>query len=135
MARKVKEPELYEGLVVIEASDQKSLDKMLEKLELRPEAYVVRIPKRCVRIKKGAFRGNRELKGVVIPGSIREIRDEAFSGCVGLTHVQFSEGLDTIGCYSFKDCADLAGITIPESVTLIQPTSFNGCTALSSVSG
>lgn len=133
MARKVKEPELYEGLVVIEASDQKSLDKMLEKLELRPEAYVVRIPKRCVRIKKGAFRGNRELKGVVIPGSIREIRDEAFSGCVGLTHVQFSEGLDTIGCYSFKDCADLAGIAIPESVTLIQPTSFSGCTALSSI--
>lgn len=104
MASKVKAPELYEGLVVIEASDQKSLNEKLEKFELYPEAYIVRIPKRCVRIKKGAFRGNGELKGVIIPGSIREIGDEAFSGCVGLAHLQFSEGLDTIGCYAFKDC-------------------------------
>jgi len=50
-----KEQEMYEGMPVIEASDSKGLKKKLEKLESRPEKYVVKISNRSTKIKAGAY--------------------------------------------------------------------------------
>ena len=46
---------MYEGMPVIEASDSKGLKKKLEKLESRPEKYVVKISNRSTKIKAGAY--------------------------------------------------------------------------------
>ena len=44
-----KEQEMYEGLPVIEASDKKGLEKKMEKMEKRPDKYVVRIGNRSTK--------------------------------------------------------------------------------------
>jgi hypothetical protein len=44
-----KEQEMYEGMPVIEAADQKALEKKLEKMEERPDKYVVRIGNRSTK--------------------------------------------------------------------------------------
>ncbi len=46
MAKKAKEPEMYEGMIVIEASSQSTLDKKLEKMETYPDKYVVKVTKK-----------------------------------------------------------------------------------------
>lgn len=49
-------------------------------------------------------------------------------------HVEIQNGLTTIGCGAFEDCAGLASVTIPDSVTSIRMYTFLGCDKLTSVS-
>ena len=82
-------------------------------------------------IGKKAFYANTELTSVIIPGSVKEIGEEAFSGCVGLESAELSEGLETIGYYAFY----LTGITeiILPSTLKTCAAGFSGCGALEMV--
>ncbi|MDD8045071.1 MAG: leucine-rich repeat domain-containing protein [Verrucomicrobiota bacterium] len=77
-----------------------------------------------------AFFQNQTLTGVVIPGSVFEIDNCAFSGCSNLESVTFSPGLLQIGYEAFKDCTSLSSVHIPEGVTLIAGRAFYNCTSL-----
>jgi hypothetical protein len=77
-----KEQEMYEGMPVIEASDSKGLKKKLEKLESRPEKYVVKISNRSTKIKAGAFMECEDVAALIIPDSVTEIGECAFEGRV-----------------------------------------------------
>ena len=41
-----KKQAMYKGMPVIEVSDQKALEKKLEKMEEQPEKYAIRIPEK-----------------------------------------------------------------------------------------
>ncbi|MBR2333397.1 MAG: leucine-rich repeat domain-containing protein, partial [Rikenellaceae bacterium] len=58
------------------------------------------------------------------------IRQEAFSGCKGLTSITIPDGVTEIGELAFSGCTGLTSITIPDSVTSIGENAFKGCTAL-----
>ena len=102
--------------------------------------------------------GQKQLTSITIPNSVAFIGDYAFSGCSGLTDVEYN----AVSCSPkdsnqswFKDCQlkslligeqvksipayfafeqqKLKSITIPESVTSIDETAFLGCYKLSSV--
>jgi hypothetical protein len=79
------------------------------------------------------FKGNDKLTSVVIPGTVKEIWDNAFNECTSLTTVTLSEGLTSIGEGAFRGCTSLKTVQIPESVTTIENNAFMECTSLTDV--
>jgi hypothetical protein len=62
-------------------------------------------------IEGDAFRGNTELKSVVIPDTVTTIDYYAFSGCTSLTSVTIGRGVTTIEREAFYECDNLTTIS------------------------
>ena len=75
-------------------------------------------------------------KESVIPadGSVTQIAEYAFYFATGLQHIEFPQGLTSIGHNAFSQCRGLTELVIPESVTQIGITAFCYCSGLESVS-
>ena len=71
---------------------------------------------------------------VVMPNTVKEIRDRAFFRCSDLTTVVFSNTLEKIGAEAFRECDSLSDFTFPNSLTQLGGASFLGCSALRSLS-
>ncbi|MCQ2203427.1 MAG: leucine-rich repeat domain-containing protein [Bacteroidales bacterium] len=70
---------------------------------------------------------------LVIPSSVTEIGDYAFSGCNSLTSVEIPSSVTSIDISAFEDCDGLTSVTISEGVTSIGSDAFDGCKNLTSV--
>ena len=70
------------------------------------------------------------LTNVTLTGSVAELPNNMFDGCVLLTSVNIPEGVEVIGGNTFANCAGLTSITIPDSVTSIGAGAFSGCASL-----
>ena len=68
-----------------------------------------------------------------IPAGIKEIGNNAFQGCTGLTSATIPEGVETICMSAFDGCSGLTDVIIPESVTGMGVGVFTGCTNLSRI--
>jgi hypothetical protein len=77
-------------------------------------------------IDERAFAGWSELKSVVIPEGVKEIRDDAFAGCASLKSVVISEGVEKIGDSAFANCTNLSRVVLPSSVRHIGSKAFSG---------
>jgi hypothetical protein len=77
---------------------------VLMKYGINKPAQSFTVPDGVTAVKKGAFKGNRQLRGITLPEGVTEIGEEAFYGCISLESV-----------------------SVPESVTSIDRTSFAGC--------
>lgn len=86
------------------------------------------------KIGKGAFLSNQTIKSVVLPDSVREIEEKAFSGCVRLQSVTFPKQLYRIGTGAFENCSSLSAAILPEGLSSIAPWAFANCTRLTSIS-
>ena len=73
------------------------------------------------------------LKSVVIPETVIEIGDSAFSECENLISITMSNTVTTVGDEAFYSCTGLINITIPDSVTIIGEDAFYGCTGLETI--
>ena len=75
---------------------------------------------------KGAL-GSTFLKRVVVPASVREIRDWAFAGCTALEEVIFTgDAVTSIGKGAFAGCVSLAAFNLPDNVTSVGDYAFAG---------
>ena len=76
-----------------------------------------------------------DLTSITIPDSVTSIGSGAFSGCSGLTTVNFGDNskLTSIGFAAFSNCSSLSSITIPDSVTSIGNSAFLSCSSLTSI--
>ncbi len=63
-------------------------------------------------IKANAFKGNKKLKKVKIPASVKTIGDNAFMNCTSLTSVVIPAKVTKIGKKAFYNCKKLKSITI-----------------------
>lgn len=79
------------------------------------------------------FKGNINLRSVVIANGIVNLTSSAFEGCRNLVSVTFPQGVRSIDTGVFKDCVSLTSITLPESITSIEHEAFYGCTKLDNV--
>ena len=70
---------------------------------------------------------------VIFGESVKEIPNDLFSGCTGLTSVTIPDSVTSIGDWAFSGCTGLTGVTIPDSVTSIEGYAFYGCTGLKEV--
>ena len=75
-----------------------------------------------------------QIREIMIPASVKEIRGHVFNGCKQLENVEFAEDskLETIYWNAFESTS-LKKITIPASVTTIEFNAFRRCEQLKSV--
>lgn len=73
------------------------------------------------------------LKEVVLPSSVKEIKRSAFQGCKNLQKIALNEGLTAIHTQAFSGASKLNEIIIPSTVTHVSIHSFEGCTELTKV--
>lgn len=103
-------------------------------------------------IEEGAFKGCRNLKQVIFPGSLKEIGDAAFSGCSNLVTAALPRSIEQVGRYAFAgtalkqvdlpenllwlgngaymDCSKLSSVRLPKHISELPPEVFKGCTSL-----
>ncbi|MCQ2254846.1 MAG: leucine-rich repeat protein [Bacteroidaceae bacterium] len=91
------------------------------------------IPNSVTNIGNYAFSSCSGLTSVTIPNSVTSIGNLAFSSCSGLTSVTIPNSVTSIGNYAFFYCSGLTSVTIPNSVTSIGDYAFYGCSGLTSV--
>lgn len=76
---------------------------------------------------------NSLLGSIVLPASILQIKDGAFSGCAKLSNVVLNENLTSISWGAFSGCIGLKQIVLPPTVNSLGTNTFNGCTNLETV--
>jgi len=69
----------------------------------------------------------------VIPDTVKEICDNAFSGCTRLEEIAIPDSVKIIGRGAFKGCTSLRSIDIPNSVEKIYIEAFSGCINLQDI--
>lgn len=81
------------------------------------------------------YTGSSELTvpGEIAGQTVRELSDDCFSGCDGLTAVNLPDSLTSIGKGAFRSCTALRGIDIPDSVGTIRKEAFSGCSNLEAI--
>ena len=79
------------------------------------------------------FRGNTNIKKVVIEDGVTLISNYAFQECTSLTSITIPNSVRHIGSKAFWNCTSLTSITIPDSVTSIGNSTFELCTSLTSI--
>ncbi|MBQ8892854.1 MAG: leucine-rich repeat protein [Clostridia bacterium] len=78
----------------------------------------------CNRSKTGAY---------VMPDTVTEIGDNAFSNCTGLTSVTVSKNVTSIVYGAFANCSALSKISMPDTVVEIGTYAFAECESLATV--
>ena len=69
----------------------------------------------------------------IIPESVTEIGEEAFSSCHSLTSITIPEGVTSIGVEAFRNCESLKSITIPVSIKSIGAEALDMSESLTSI--
>lgn len=98
----------------------------------------ITIPGRTRYIAGIAFRNNPNITELVLPDSLAFIGEQAFSGCVALSSIDFGKGLSQIGDSArnksvFSDCHELKKLHIPSNIKSIGPSAFSNCSSLQEV--
>ena len=84
------------------------------------------IPDGVERIAQEAFAGAKRLKHLVLPGSLKEIGESAFTHS-GIEEIDIPKGVTRLEQYTFQYCENLQRITLPESLTMIGLGALSHC--------
>ncbi len=79
------------------------------------------------------YLGEEEIKELIIPSEITEIKNYAFMNFYELTSVVIPDSVTSIGEDAFDGCSGLTSIAIPDSVTSIGDGAFRWCDGLESI--
>ena len=82
---------------------------------------------------KKLYVNNELLTEVIIPNTVKEIKDYAFYQCEDLTSLTIPNSVTSIGERAFQDCDRLTSLEISDSVTSIGERAFYWCVGLTSV--
>lgn len=77
-------------------------------------------------IDSNAFKGNTDIKYIMLPKTVKSIGAGVFEGCGGLKGISIPSRLTTIGNNAFKGCTSLTQLALPNSVTSIGESAFQG---------
>lgn len=91
------------------------------------------IPDTVKEIREYAFSCNKSVTSVIIPNSVKKISKAAFEGCRAMTSVIIPASVKKIGKWAFLSCESLTSITIPDSVKEIGMAAFANCYGLTSI--
>lgn len=75
------------------------------------------LPDNLTTISDGAFKGNKNLSSIKFPKSLKQIGDEAFEFCYGLTEISIPDNVK-VGRMAFSNCVNVSTITIGSGCTL-----------------
>ena len=81
------------------------------------------------KIDRYAFSGCKCIHKVILPDSLEEISDAAFSGS-SIKKIVFPQALYTIGKHTFTGCSQLEEVSIPDGISEIPEEVFKNCSSL-----
>lgn len=79
------------------------------------------------------YLGNRDIKDISLPGTIKKIANETFRNCKNLQTVWLGEGISYVSNEMFYNCTALQNVSLPNSLQYIGNLAFWGCTSLKSI--
>ena len=91
------------------------------------------LPDSIEEIGEDAFSRCLNIRSIRLPSSIAILRDNVFFSCVNLNSVVLPDKLNTIGKFTFCACEALQEIHLPSSLQNIHATSFLGCVNLKNI--
>ncbi len=92
------------------------------------------IPEGVTELRSFAINRDRDkITEVVLPSTIRCLRQYNFSGCKNLKRIHFPEGLRVIESKALDDCDALEQVTLPDSLERVEKAAFYGCDSLKQV--
>ena len=91
------------------------------------------IPNSVTNIGDRAFSDCSSLISINIPNSVTNIGNSTFSCCKSLTNINIPNSVTNIGNSVFYDCSSLTNINIPDSVTNIGDSAFSWCESLTNI--
>lgn len=77
--------------------------------------------------------GNKDIKEISLPGTIKNIAEWTFTDCKNLQTVKLGEGISYVSDEMFCDCTALQNVSLPNSLQNIGVLAFKGCTSLKSL--
>lgn len=90
------------------------------------------VPDTVTVIGEGCFENKNMIGRVILPNSVREIRENAFKGCVSMQTIQLSDDLEIIESGAFENCNKLIRIDLPQKVKRLGESAFKRCFKLNS---
>lgn len=106
------------------------------KLILYPENKIETeyiIPDSVTNIENSAFSYSVNLISIDIPDSVTSIGSQAFDNCSSLTSINIPNSVTSIGHSAFWSCSNLKSVKLPEGLTKIEDWMFNCCKNLTSI--
>lgn len=99
------------------------------------------LPDTVITIGEGAFANTASdgivLRKVIIPYTVKEIKQNAFNGNNTIEEVEFQtksgKGVTKIGDFAFANCTNLKSIVIPDTVTDIGSDAFYNCSNMTNI--
>ena len=78
---------------------------------------------------------DKEITKIVIPNTVTQIENYAFSGCTSITSIQLPNTITSIGIYAFSNCTSLSEINLPTNsmYTTMSDNLFRGCSNLKNI--
>ena len=73
------------------------------------------------------------LKTVIIPNSVTDIKKEAFYYCPSLTSITIPNSVTNIESKAFYDCVSLRSLTIGSKISSIRHDAFDRCSSISNI--
>ena len=78
-------------------------------------------------------KNNKVVKEIIIPDSIKIIKQNTFKNCSGLKKINIPDSVEKIEAKVFEGCSNLKEITISQLVTSIEKETFNYCVSLEKI--
>ena len=93
---------------------------------------IINIVDGAVALGESLFENNSYVETIIIPPSVKYIKDKCFKSCTNLKRVLFYpvSQLISIGNNAFQGCTNLNTIHLPDSLQTIGYQAFQGCTNL-----
>ncbi len=122
---------------------RESLDQIVIKETSKNLIYVsdcsrcsgsIRLPLGIDYIAAEAFAGQTDMTELILPPTVKEIREAAFMDCSGMETLVISEGVERIGNHAFSGCSALKSVVFPASLKFIGSEAFANCEELAEVS-
>lgn len=88
------------------------------------------IPEGIEEIKNFAFYGGANIRSLVVGNGVSKINNSAFCGCSALASVTFPESLTSIWKSAFEGCDNIEEIELPDMMTTIGEGAFKNCSKL-----
>lgn len=77
--------------------------------------------------------GNKDIREISLPGTIKNIAGQTFMNCKNLQTVWLGEGISYVSDEMFYKCTALQNVSLPNSLQYISTTAFRECTSLKSI--
>lgn len=84
-------------------------------------------------IESKTFEGNKNIKSIVIPASIKTIGIGVLNDADSLESITFGEGLVEINTSAFYSCDSLTKVSMPESLKIVGGNAFASCKNLKNI--